>query len=386
MGIKEQIPYALEQEHKAILKGIKYTGAIKHYAKKRQDFLSFYNNGIKVDNKHLQNSGAIGQAIQEINSKNIKQQRNFINNTLVPEIEKTTRKNFDNQNPSIFNEIRSLLKDAEEVSKKEAEILKDKANKELDKLMTEIFANQDFEQMIIDKCKDQLFEGSYDLKDLESRARTLRKNMILNLIQGKDNISKTDWLGKSIMAGYFRESIVASAFGKILGKAAQQSGNRKITKTIDGKNKKVESAIDVIISDIQDIEKLLQALEGDVVEGLNIKTDKSFGIQVKSWNSDRDKYESDLSIGSRKNLLNLLEKKGSWMAGALVFKHTENILEALGKNNVAWVTGDKFYFTDDFIKRMRQKEYFINFIYQKSGNSYKATNKIRWQKYGTFFD
>lgn len=373
-------------DRRAQVESIQYSGAIKYYSKKRQDFLMQYNNGIKVDNKNLQNSGVIGQAIKEINSSDVSKQRTFINKTLVPIIEQAAKDSYKSQqNSSAFNEIKNLLKQAESATKKEAKALKEKANKQLDKVMKNIFANQQLEDMIAEKCKDQLVNGSYNLKDLQSRARTVRRNMILNLIKGKSDITNTDWFSHNVMAGYYREAIVSSAFARVLGEAAQQTGNQTVSKTIKGKTKSVESAIDVAITDIRDIKKLIQALEGDFTETIDIDTSKSFGIQVKSWDSDRNVYESDLSIGSRANLADKLENKSDWVAGALLFKHTSNVLEALGANNVAWVTGNQFYFTDDFIRQMRQKEYFLNFVYKKDNKSIKATNKVRWQKYAQFF-
>lgn len=371
---------------KAQIYSIQYSGAIKYYSKKRQDFLMQYNKGIKIDNKNLQNSGVIGQAIKEINSSDISKQREFVNKTLVPIIEEAAKNDYNSQNSSAFNEIKNILKQAESATREEAKALKEKANNQLNKVMQNIFANQQLEEMIAEKCKDQLVDGSYSLNDLQTRARTVRRNMILNLIQGKSDIINTDWFSRNVMAGYYRESIVASAFAKVLGKAAQQTGNQTVSKTIKGQTKSVESAIDVAISDIRDIEKLIQALEGDFTETIDIDISKSFGIQVKSWNSERNIYESDLSIGNRANLADKLKNKFDWVTGALLFRHTGNVLEALGENNVAWVTGNKFYFTDDFIKQMRQKEYFLNFVYKKDGKSIKATNKVRWQKYGQFFN
>lgn len=376
------------------LNKIKYSGAIKHYTNKRQDFLAQYNNNIKVNNKDLLNSGIIGGIINEINQSVIKEQRADVQKLIIPTIEESARKIVNANNGSICDEIKQLLISVKDKTQEDSDDLKKQADKKLDEYISKILENDALERKIIDSIQFQLVDGSYNVKDIVSRATAMRRTMIYKLITTPEqdresaSVAGIDWFGKNVIAGYYRESMVASAFAKLLGKVAKQTGNTPVTKIIDGKKYNVDSSIDVLISDLENTQKVLQALDGNTAEEINIDTSKSYGIQVKSWLSNRDKYPSDLSIGSRKNLVLQLKNKNSWIQGALFFKHTKNVLEALGENNVAWVTGDRFYFTDDFIKMMRQKDYLINFIYQKDKekNNYVATNKVRWQIYGTFFN
>lgn len=376
------------------LQKIKYSGAIKHYANKRQDFLTQYNNNIKVNNKDLLNSGIVGNIINEINQNVIKEQRSDVQKLIIPIVEESARSIVNANNGSVCDELKQLLVSAKDKSQENADDFKKQADKKLDEYISKILKNEVLEQKIIKSIQSQFVDGSYNVKDIVSRASAMRRTMIYKLItvpeqdRALTSVAGVDWFGKNVIAGYYRESMVASAFAKLLGKAARQTGNTSVTKTINGKKYNVDSTIDVLISDLNNTQKVLQALDGDTTEEININISKSYGIQVKSWLSNRDKYPSDLSIGSRKNLESQLKNKNSWIQGALFFKHTKNVLEALGENNVAWVTGDKFYFTDDFIKMMRQKDYLINFIYKKDKekNNYIATSKIRWQIYGTFFN
>ena len=70
-------------------------------------------------------------------------------------------------------------------------------------------------------------------------------------------------------------------------------------------------------------------------------------------------------------------------------ENTQAIKEVLGPANIAWVTGNNFYFTDDFIAQHRTNEYLFAFAPKViegkktsylDPNSYQLTQKVRFLK------
>ena len=227
--------------------------------------------------------------------------------------------------------------------------------------------------------------------------------MIKNQISGKED-SKNLYYQKAILVGYLRESLVASLFAKRLSKAikVKQSGNQKISKTISGKKRSIDSGIDVLIGEFNDLQKALNELEGDESQELNLDTLKTFGIQVKSWLGKSDDISSpDFSLGNRKNVFdqfldseyinNHIDNINMIGKSMLFFnENTQAIKEVLGPANVAWVTGNNFYFTDDFIMQHRTNGYLFAFAPKaikkeenatySDPNSYQLTQKVRFLK------
>ena len=359
-----------------------YDAAIKHYNLLRINFLNKYGLDSQQDN-NIANETMIDSIIKEIESNSVGSQRNVIDKKIIPVIERAINKAFNSGNvQNRISEIRQAFLEAEEAEKSDSEEKKKKANQTLQELSNKIFNDANFERNIRNSIKDNLVTGSVSYADLYSQARAMRLSMLKSRILDK----KSDiWLQRSIIAGFYRESVVASAFAKRMGKVAKQVGNQKVSKIISGKKYTVDTGIDILIGEVDNIGDTLKKLEGSESENINLGENplNVYGIQVKSWTSDYGK-PYNLSISSKKNIHDKLQNHVSWIEGAYLLSKKENILDALGQNNVAWVTGDKFYFTDDFIKFYRnQHKYFLNFIYSKDK---KSSQKVRWQKYMQYFN
>ena len=245
--------------------------------------------------------------------------------------------------------------------------------------------------------------SSISLTDLYVQAKALRSSMIKNQISG-DRDNSNLYFQQHILVGYLRESLVAALFAKKISKAAKvkQSGNQKISKIISGRKLSIDSGIDVLIGKFNDLQQTLNALEGDESQELNLNSLETFGIQVKSWLGKSDNVSSsDFSLGYRKNLFdqfldseyrnNHIDNINMIGKSMLFFnENTQAIKEVLGPANVAWVTGNNFYFTDDFIAQHRTNEYLFAFAPKaieegkkatySDPNSYQLTQKVRFLK------
>ena len=99
----------------------------------------------------------------------------------------------------------------------------------------------------------------------------------------------------------------------------------------------------------------------------------TFGAQVKSWMPTGDSWVSPvLHVGNRVDLLNGFKASqypyNSQIASIAYMGLKDNILSALGINNVLYMDGKNNYWTDEFIQRFRQAKYYLTFDYKKSSD------------------
>lgn len=383
-------------EAKNTLNSIQYREAIAYYKQLKERFLQQYFSESdrkedirKAQKKIYKDIGAFFQ--KEDKSK----QNEFFTKRLLPLL-----------NDLLLND--SSLVEIERIknqSEKDVKVRK----KELEEYVSKLTSLTPELQIKIENRIKRYFQSkgisggtSISLTDLYVQAKALRSSMIKNQISGdKDNSNL--YFQQHILVGYLRESLVAALFAKKISKAAKvkQSGNQKISKTISGRKLSIDSGIDVLIGKFNDLQQTLNALEGDESQELNLNSLETFGIQVKSWLGKSDNISSsDFSLGYRKNLFdqfldseyrnNHIDNINMIGKSMLFFnKNTQAIKEILGPANVAWVTGNNFYFTDDFIEQHRANEYLFAFAPKakeagkasySDSNSYQLTQKVRFLK------
>lgn len=380
------------------LESIQYNGAISYYTSLKEKFLSQYfstsNNKEAIEKAKKEVYEDIGKFFQ---TEDKSKQDAFFGKKLLPILNKFVLDDLS------LAEIERIKNQSEkEVKEREAE-LKKYISQQLVSLSSD--EEREIEKQVKNyfRSKGTSQGSSISLTDFYAQAKAFRSSMIQNKISGKEDSNL--YYQKAILVGYLRESLVASLFAKRLSKAikVKQSGNQKISKTISGKKRSIDSGIDVLIGEFNDLQKALNELEGDESQELNLDTLKTFGIQVKSWLGKSDKISSsDFSLGYRKNLFdqfldsekrinNHIDNINRIGKSMLFFnENTQAIKEVLGPANVAWVTGNNFYFTDDFIAQHRTNKYLFAFAPKaieeekkatySDPNSYQLTQKVRFLK------
>lgn len=380
------------------LESVQYDEAIKYYASLREKFLSQYfstsNDKKAIEEAKEKVYKDIGKFFQ---TEDKSKQDAFFEKKLLPILNKFALDDLAlAEIERIKNQSEKEVKEREDELKKyisqQLVSLSSKEEREIEKQVKNYFRSKGTSQ-----------GSSISLTDFYAQAKAFRSSMIQNKISGKENSNL--YYQKTILVGYLRESLVASLFAKRLSKAikVKQSGNQKISKTISGKKRSISSGIDVLIGEFNDLQKALNELEGDESQELNLNTLKTFGIQVKSWlgKSDNISSSSDFSLGNRKNLFDQFSASEyinnhvdniNMIGKSMLFfnENTQAIKEVLGPANVAWVTGNNFYFTDDFIAQHRTNEYLFAFAPKaieegkkatySDPNSYQLTQKVRFLK------
>lgn len=378
------------------LESVQYNGAISYYTSLKEKFLSQYfstsNNKEAIEEAKKKVYEDIGKFFQ---AEDKSKQDTFFRKKLLPILNKFVLDDLS------LAEIERIKNQSEKEVKEKEDELKKYISQQLASLSSD--EEREIEKQVKNyfKSKGTSQGSSISLTDFYAQAKAFRSSMIQNKISGKEDSNL--YYQKAILVGYLRESLVASLFAKRLSKAikVKQSGNQKISKTISGKKRSIDSGIDVLIGEFNDLQKALNELEGDESQELNLDTLKTFGIQVKSWLGKSDNISSsDFSLGYRKNLFDQFSASEyinnhidniNMIGKSMLFfnENTQAIKEVLGPANIAWVTGNNFYFTDDFIAQHRTNGYLFAFapkvIEGKKAsyldpNSYQLTQKVRFLK------
>lgn len=243
-------------------------------------------------------------------------------------------------------------------------------------------ALEKIEKIVSSRIKDASVE-----KDILAQANSYATRYLYELSQqGFDNPQQiTNAIDKDAylrtLGGYFLEEIEAEAIQKLLKKTnlkIKGAGSAKV-KSSSNKNAKVDSEIDIMITQLNTLEeafneteKTKQVLlsftnEGQELVNELIQNITSWGIQAKAW--DLKQYRYQYSIGSRADLLKEYEgargrmsrKNGGTLQSMWFLSKYRNILLSLGAHNVLFRTGSTRLWTSEFIEAFRNKNYALAF-------------------------
>ena len=209
----------------------------------------------------------------------------------------------------------------------------------------------------------------FSIEDILNQVRSYRNKIILF----RTNASTARYITST--KGYYREALVYKVFGALgehIGALPVISAGA--IKDIKGK----DTLYDTYISFFNNVGKSFSQL-------INENIDVGYGIQSKSWTAP---WEGDVgyfnskygfSIGNRSDLLQNSGLKGTtgvfnWIKGVLYLE--KYAVQAIGENQLGFVTGNNFYWTADLIAYFRALNYFLAFGYagQKS-----LSSTVKWQ-------
>lgn len=213
--------------------------------------------------------------------------------------------------------------------------------------------------------------SGFSVEDIVNQVRSYRNKIILT----RTNTSAASYIRST--KGYYREALVYQAFSKL----ADHLDSMPVISAGAIKNKSGKDTLyDTYISFLNNVTKNFELLVNDNV-------DVGYGIQSKSWTAP---WESDkvgyfnakygFSIGSRADLLS---RSGlgemdcnlyTWVKGVQFLE--QFAVEAIGENQLGFVTGKNFYWTADLIATFRAMNYFLAFGYRSEK---KLSPSVSWQ-------
>lgn len=223
------------------------------------------------------------------------------------------------------------------------------------------------------------------LQEIVNRGNTLFRVVLSAKMQGLNEYVLKGWPMRT-MQGFLRESGEFNALNKVFKGTSMKvtpGGSKKVSMNIGGKNRKVETVFDNILSTLEFSEEAFnKEVRGTSVEGLNLSQMLSsvmpkihyFGEQVKSFNlQSKASVGLDHRIASNENLrLKLMSsvKNKNYVTATTALKFmakTENIVSVFGPATVLFSSGAGRQWMFDFIKDFRKMNYYLQFQYISAG-------------------
>lgn len=358
------------------LSGVTYLGAIAHYKAEKNRFFTQYALTAKITEQ---------QAIDKFNNEIVDE----INENPVEDQEKLANELFKNLRDGILEKMkesssRGTLSNYKKESQEKFQKKVTQGQKELQKEAERLVSEKEMKDYIIKHLSNYgVSNTGFSVNDLLNQAIGYRNALVTSIINNekRPQLKYYERPGK----GYVREAMIHKCFYNLFSQLENvkdiEGGNTYTIATGNFAVDNKDTPMDQYISFLDDIKGSYLA---DAQYNLNL----GYGVQSKPWvepwkevpNYLAFKYGYD--VGHRAELLNQLteEEKYHWTLGVQVIGETENTLIALGKQNIMFITGLNFYWTEDLIKNFRELNYFLAFVHRtQPDKAKKATAHIRWQ-------
>lgn len=335
----------------AQIQTISYSEAIDRYNYLKTRFFMDYSTAADKEEKEL---------IKEFEQNIIED----INNNPIEGQETLTQELYKDLENTIISKIENVKKEQIDL-RAQYDRRKKQGNEEAKKLIKYLMPEEELKQEIENKLIAMGVKG-FTATDILNQVRGYRNGI-------KFNKKNTEYYVRSTK-GYFREAMVFKAFSKL------RDNLEKLPVISAGA---ANNPYDIYIDFFNNIETSMNLA---VTENIDI----GYGMQVKSWIAPWEKEEFNFwgekygySIGSRENLLSesgLKNKSGiyNFLKGILFLE--KKAIQAIGPQQVGWITGNGFYWTVDLIKNFRAMNYFLAFGYQ---DKKPLSTNVVWQ--GLFF-
>ena len=281
--------------------------------------------------------------------------------------QKKSDEEYKNYTQSFINRVKSLLSSKEEYKE---------ANLELEKLLK----------------KYQSSKGTLE----ENTKNGFIYRVVLNKILGQNNLPKLYTLGKNsyiqALSGYYYETGVRKILKDQVAPQLEKIGINKNARdnfvissgkwlTGDGKQAPEDLLFNVFfggntntIKTIfnRDYQTTIPLNENQITEPLERAGQELFGAQVKSFTltTPRGRIKPFHPIGARGGLfiqyqLSQYGKLG--LVGSIGFLGLQNnIIQALGQNNLMFIDGSRSYWMSDYIAHFRDLKFYLSFEQEKN--------------------
>lgn len=341
----------------AQLQNVTYSQAIDRYNYLKTRFFVEYGIVANTEEKAIQEQ-IENEIVADINNNPIEGQQ-ALTETLYQDIAKVMAEKLDGVKGARRN-VKALYKESKSKGMKAAA--------ELGEMLMP-------EEELADYVKTSLsmmgIGAGFSIEDIVNQVRSYRNKIILT----RTNTSAASYIRST--KGYYREALVYQAFAKLMdhldtmpviaaGAIKDKSGK--------------DTLYDTYIGFLKDASKGFSAL-------INEQVDVGYGLQSKSWSAP---WESEnigyfnakygFSIGSRADLLarsglgESMSNPYSWVKGVMFLEQCAT--EAIGENQLGFITGKNFYWTADLIANFRAMNYFLAFGYREGKG---LSPSVSWQ-------
>lgn len=331
------------------VQNVDYSQAIDRYNYLRTRFFNEYSIAANIEEREAKQH-FYENIVEDINTSPIKDQEALVSE-LFQQIEETIKSRIkgDSKFQKNRKNVKKLYKDSKTKGKKMAEELGES-------LITE----KELETYVKNQLKKMSVGGGFSINDILNQVKGYRNKVVLS----RTNASASRYIRST--KGYFREALVYKAFSKM----EEKIGQLPVLSTGDAKVNGKDTLYDTYISFLKNFD--LINFQDTVKENIDV----GYGIQSKSWvapwelSNEKMSYFNEkygFSVGNRAGLLSdsgLQNYPGNlyfWMRGVIYLE--QHAIEAIGENQLGFITGNNFYWTKDLIELFRAMNYFLAFGY-----------------------
>lgn len=332
-----------------------YSDVINHYKNLKDQFLTYYKSFAKMTDINVQEK---------------------FTNQLVDELNKAGVDDVLNKANKLFDDLLSVITEKEklktlrEEAKKLAQDNVSAGDEILQQILPEVLSEDELKEIVSNSLKGQA--SGFNNINILQHAQSYVKTVVTKRVIEKKSHNPARQKRTQIVKGYYKEAAVYSALVAIFDKMIEKSIVE--IKDIGPKNTELDTAI--IFSNTNFNTTIKQPV-----------ATTTYGLQSKSWVKPWEKQQTNIlkenyyySVGHRADLLKSLQNEGkshSWREGVKFLSQLENAKTAIGALNALYITGSGFDFTSDLIAQMREKKYYLAFVFDL--NNYEATPAITWQ-------
>lgn len=350
------------------LQSITYSEAIDRYKYLKQRFLWEYSNAAELTEDEIKN-----EFEKNIVDSIYNDLEKYINSSDVADLYREIEQLISDRiatNSNLQNSRKNIRKDYYAAKKYNQSITQAKqAAMELGEL---ILPEEELEQIIRNKLIASGVGTGFSINDILAQMKGYRTKLIQTRTKAAKNYIRST-------KGYFQEALVYKAFAQL-----EEHLDNKLS-VLSAGHIKVDGKDTLYDTYIGFMKTLDDSMFKQVVSE---KIDLGYGIQSKSWKApwevDKVGYFNEkygFSLGGRMALLrsagldDALSTEASWLQGVQYLSLTQNLMQAIGENQVAFVTGQSFIWTYQLIEYFRALDYFLAFGYRPGK---KLSSTISW--------
>lgn len=346
-------------KYKVQLGQVTYNEAIQYYQDLKKDFLSQYSQLAQLSFKEAQQSFQ-QIVVNQINSSPIEDQESLVEE-LLKEVRTAIIEKMSNFNQNSLKHLRAKMRRLTKSKQSQAKT-------ELQQELNMIFSEEEMYKHIIQylSAYGDIDNNGFSVSDIMAQVKGFRDKVILNQRASAKYYQRS---GK----GYFREALVHEALAELTNFL-----DSHIISMHTGSMKNAQGQDTIYDEYIDFFNQVSQSFESHIVQNI----DQGFGIQTKSWTAPWEKSGGATmweryNIGSKQPLLHEFQTTNKSLTPInSVFFLEKKMVQALGRRQVAFISGQKFYWTCDLISEFRRINYYLAFIYDKQ---WKPTPSVGWQ-------
>lgn len=355
----------------AQLKEVTYEDAMYYYTLMKNQFISDYSKAIGDESQQMANR-YLNDFISEIETSQFGSVPWELTYDFLNKLETGISKKLDKAIEGL------TLEELEADQDTKYSDLSKKAQKTLEKHIMDVFDISNIHRYLLN-----------ELQKVGAQGKHFNKNDIVNWSVGycrarlfhqlkNGNAQGFKYGNPATLQGYFREALVNKASYELVSHINKNLPGTLHTGSIKdnkGRDTPIDQYFDFLNKDIGT--SFTTTLEIDDTSIIN-----GYGAQVKSWQAPwalakNSKEKEAYFIGNRADLYDGwdIKEQSSWIKGVVYLQ--ERIKDALGKDNVMYITRNTFTWTADLIRNFRQKQYYLAFHFNKEKES---TQTVQWER------